>query len=422
MSADWSHDGKTLAVVRLLNGSSQLEFPPGKPLYKTPGWISSIRFSPGGDVIAFLDHPVRHDDAGSLKIVTPQGSVRSITESWASLSGIAWHPSGKEIWFTGKRDSEPRAVWAVTVFGKLRPVAQAPGTLTLRDIAADGRTLVSRESRSLEMSGRLSGDSSDRDFSWLDWSRVADVTSEGRLILFDESGEAAGSHTLVYVQNTADRSIIRLGEGVAMAFAPDGRSALLATEDRRHLRFVPVAGGPARDLPDAGLTYQWAKFFPDGERILALASEPRKGLRLYVRSLSGSAPQRLGPEMMIRNAAISPDGATVAVLSADNRLLLFPTAGGAPRTLAATEPLAPLRWSPAGDTIFVQHLRRSGELPARISSIRVSDGRLTLWREIAPVDLMGVDSVTGVIVCADGESLVYSYRRTLSELFLVDGW
>ena len=55
--ADWAPDGNNLAVVRDMGGRNRLEFPIGKPLYQTGGWIGHPRVSPKGDLIAFADHP-----------------------------------------------------------------------------------------------------------------------------------------------------------------------------------------------------------------------------------------------------------------------------------------------------------------------------------------------------------------------------
>jgi DNA-binding winged helix-turn-helix (wHTH) protein len=46
--ADWSPDGKSLAVVRDVAGKQRLEFPLGQVLYETAGWISHPRVSPDG--------------------------------------------------------------------------------------------------------------------------------------------------------------------------------------------------------------------------------------------------------------------------------------------------------------------------------------------------------------------------------------
>jgi DNA-binding winged helix-turn-helix (wHTH) protein/dipeptidyl aminopeptidase/acylaminoacyl peptidase len=422
VAAEWSRDGRALALVRASKGASQLEFPPGKVLYHTSGWLSGIRFSPAGDEIAFIEHPLRHDDSGDLKLLSLRAGVKTLSPDWVSITGAAWHPKRGEIWFSAARGGEPRSIWAATRSGKIRPVAQAPGSLTLRDIAPDGRVLVARESRRLEMAGRIGPSPAEKDFSWLDWSRVQDLSRDHHLILFDESGEAAGAHSLVYLQNTADRSIVRLGEGVAMALSPDGKFTLTASENRRHLRLTPVTGGASRELADTGLKYQWAKFFPDGRKLLVLASQPQKGLRLYVEQVDTGAVVPISPETMVRNAAISADGSRVAVLAPDNRLILYRTDNGPPEVVPSDEPLAPLRWTANGDSIYVQHLRGSGDLPARISIVRVSSGELKPWKEITPADRLGVTSVTGVAIGSDEQSYVYSFRRQSSELYVVENW
>ena len=75
--ADWSPDGNNFAIVRDLEGQNRLEFPIGKVLYKTAGWISNPRISPKGDFIAFIDHPARRDDAGSIAIVDLAGNKKN---------------------------------------------------------------------------------------------------------------------------------------------------------------------------------------------------------------------------------------------------------------------------------------------------------------------------------------------------------
>ena len=46
MLADWSPDGRDLAVVRKVGGKNRLEFPIGKVLYETAELVASVRFSP----------------------------------------------------------------------------------------------------------------------------------------------------------------------------------------------------------------------------------------------------------------------------------------------------------------------------------------------------------------------------------------
>src|SRR5262245_14444378 len=170
-SADWSSDGTRLALVRVVAGAQQLEFPEGRVLYRTSGWLSNLRVAPGDDSVAFIEHPVRHDDAGAIRIVNARGNAVTLADGWASASGLAWK-TGDEIWFTAARDNAPRSVWAVRRDGRLRTVGQAPGILTVRDIGPDGRVLLSVESRRLEMAGAIAGEARESDVSLNHWACV----------------------------------------------------------------------------------------------------------------------------------------------------------------------------------------------------------------------------------------------------------
>ena len=71
--ADWSPDGTQLAVVRDVAGRNRLEYPVGKVLYETGGWISHPRISRHGDMIAFLDHPIQGDSIAGVSVVDLTG-------------------------------------------------------------------------------------------------------------------------------------------------------------------------------------------------------------------------------------------------------------------------------------------------------------------------------------------------------------
>lgn len=419
MSADWAPDDR-LAIARAIDGVNQIEFPTGTVLHKTSGWISSVRLSPGGDRIAFLEHPVRHDNRGTVKLVDSNGIVRALSNEWANVGGIAWLPGRDEIWFTASQDGTPKSLWATTLSGKVRPVARIAGALTLRDIAPDGSALVSRDSERLEMAAVKDGETIQRDLSWLDWSRVADVSSDGRLVLFDESGVAGGPQYQVYLHRLDSESTVKLGDGLGMGLSADGKYALtLSPRDRSRFRLLPLGEGKPVELPPTGLEYQWARYFPDGQRLLALANEPGRPLRLYVQSLTGK-PFPITPPTVVRNVAISPDGSQVALLSAESRLLIYPTIeSGAGRVVPTSEPLAPLLW-PEQDWLYVQHLGAYTQIPTRISRLHLPTGRLHPWRQLEPRDVAGVNAITKVMLSADARMVIFNYRRVLSELFVAE--
>src|SRR5207244_5150812 len=134
----------------------------------------------------------------------------------------------------------PRSMWAVRRDGRLRTVGQAPGILTLRDIGPDGRVLLSVESRRLEMAGAMTGDARERDFSLTDWSRVQQLSPDGSLILFDESGEGAGWRSVAYVRKTRSGEIVRLRAGLAQGFDVTASSALVLSDDQAKLCRVHI--------------------------------------------------------------------------------------------------------------------------------------------------------------------------------------
>src|ERR1700732_590366 len=85
--ADWLPDGKGLAVVRSTRGEYSLEFPLGKTLYKTRGWISHLRVSPDGQSAAFIDHPLYGDDRGLIAVVDSRGHKEGLTPVFTSAWG-----------------------------------------------------------------------------------------------------------------------------------------------------------------------------------------------------------------------------------------------------------------------------------------------------------------------------------------------
>ncbi len=138
------------------------------PLYETTGEIGDVRFSPKGDLIAFLDHPPQGDDRGSVAVVDLNGNRKTSSGEYLNVHGLAWSPEGEEVYFTAARTGHARALYAVTISGKERLVVKTPGTLWLRDISADGRFLLELANERGLIKGLFRGDAKEHDFSWLD--------------------------------------------------------------------------------------------------------------------------------------------------------------------------------------------------------------------------------------------------------------
>jgi len=419
--ADWAPDGTRMAVVRYNIAGDVIEFPIGKVIYKSTGLISDLRVSPSSDSVAFLEHPFRGDDAGMVKWADTQGNSKTLSTYWASSAGLAWSATGKEVWFTASRAGAGRSLHAVTMDGKLRNVSKIPGTLHLHDISRTGRVLVARDNINMGMTGWQEGDAAERDLSWFDWSRAVDVTPDGRLLLFDESGEGAGPRYSTYVHRTKTGENVRIGDGLAMALSPDGRwAASLIVRDPGKLLLQPVGAGESKTILGGGVEYLWVRFFPDSTRLLVSGREPGKSPRLYVQALAGGKPEPLSADIPAESAVLSSDGESIAALHPNGKLSIYPISGGDARVLDLPEPMLPIAWTRDSQWIFAYG--KGLALPMPIFRVNVKTGHAEPWKQVAPVDREGVTMLAHVLVAQDGKSYYYSHHRNLSELFIVDGW
>ena len=427
--ADWSPDGTKFLVVRDMGGMNRLEYPIGTPLYETGGWIGHPRVSPKGDLIAFCDHPIQGDDSGSLAIVDMQGHKKVLSGEWFTIQGVAWAPSGKEIWFTASKSGTDRTLYAISLDGTQRIVARLPGALMLLDIAKDGRVLLVRATWRRELMGFSPSDNKQRELSWLDYTYAADLSSDGKTLLFDEEGgggaldysKSSGFTYAVYLRKTDGSPAVLLGEGGAVALSPDGQWAIVQTQDTpSRLRLLPTGPGQPKDLPGGNVNHVWARWFPDGKRILFSANEPGKGVRLYVYSLQTGQSQAITQEGVNGTAlVISPDSEWVAGIGPDHRGYLYPVAGGEPKVIVGLNPgEQPIVWSADGQFLYIY---QPGELPARVDRLDLHTGQRTLWKELMPTDPAGVENIGPILMTPDAKTCVFGYHRMLADLYLVEG-
>jgi Tol biopolymer transport system component len=419
--ADWSPDGNSLAVVRDVNGRNRLEFPIGKTLYETAGWISHPRVSPKGDAVAFCDHPVRGDDGGSVVVVDVSGKKSTLPGAYETVQGLAWSPGG-EVWFSAADLGANRGLYASTVSGKARLLARVTGILTLQDIARDGRVLMTHDTNRQEILSRSPGSEKERDLSWLDWSQATDLTADGKEIFFAESGEGGGPGYSVYVRKTDGSPAVRLGEGSAQALSPDGKWALAAVKPGSDPQLVlyPTGAGEPRLLSREGLRIHTADWFPDGSHLAVTANETGHGPRIFVFDIAGGKPRAMTPEgYRTLRKGVSPDGKVIVVRGPDQKVYLYPTAGGEPTAIPGTTPEdTPTGWSADGRSLYVYKRK---DLPARVELLDVATGRRQLWKELMPADSAGVTAIAPPHISPDGSFYAYSCLRTLSDLYLVEG-
>jgi eukaryotic-like serine/threonine-protein kinase len=416
--ADWAPGGSELAVVHRVGGKERLEYPIGKVLYETAGWIQHPRFARDGRRIAFIDHSFSGDD-GAIAIVDLSGRKTDLSGGWATVQGLAWSPEGGEIWFTAARVGVERELFGVTPSGKLRQIRTLRGTPALLDVQSGGIALITEDVYRGSSIAFTPAHPSGRDLGWFDWGNGRSLSVDGKWLLFDESGEGGGAAGSVYVRSTDGAPAVRLGDGLAMGLSPDA-SLALTRRDAAPARFaiVPVKAGQTRDLPPDGLgRANYGEFFPDGRRFAFEAYAPGHGARLYVQDLAGGSARAVSDEGIgPSDISISPDGAWIAAIGPDTRVWLYPPAGGAPRELASSRPGDyPSGWTADGAGLYVSRVG----FPCPVDAIDIATGTRTHIRDLSGADEAGITQLGPALVTPDARTMVITANRILSTLYKV---
>ncbi len=415
--ADWNPRDNSLAIVRADKNKVQLEFPIGKKLYETDGYVSDIRVSPEGDRVAFLDHPLSGDSRGAVAVVNLSGEVTKLTGEFNDELGLAWAPSGKEIWFTASQSGESAALYAVTLTGKQRIVLRTPIGLRLHDISKDGDVLLTSNQESTPVTGLAPGDTRERDLSWLSIVRITDLSPDGTSLIFNEAGQGSGTNYSVYLRKTDGSQAIRLGSGHGHGRSPDGKSVISITLEPPQIVLLPIGAGEAKPLERFGIEqYGYgATWLPDGKSIVFIAKEKGHALRTYVQDIAGGQPRPITPEGIIGHL-VSPDGKYLVGRSPDETKGLYSLNGSETRDIPGLEKEdRVIGWANA-ESLYVF---RDRERPLRVFKLNVSNGRKELQKEILPADLGGVLGSINMLMTPDAKSYVYAFTRRLSDLYLV---
>ncbi len=417
--AEWSPDGTELAMVRETAMGTQLEYPAGKVLYRTAGYVSEPRISPDGSRIAFLDHPSSNDNAGSVAVIDKSGQKKTLTHKYIAAEGLDWSPKGDEVWFTAAETGTRFDLRAVTLRGRERLLLSTPTSIVLRDVSKDGRVLITGEQLRMKLLFHGAADQRERELSWLDWSLLSSLSPDGKNVAFFETGEGAGAAQLSYIRQTDGAPAVLLGNGAFPILSPDGQSVVVFENDPSAVMIYPVGPGQARRVPLPRFTLSMAGLMPDGKSVWFNGNEQSHGSRYYVADLEGQNPRPVTPEG-VRNSlpGLVLNGKYLAGL-ADGKTWLFPVDGGKPQIppgIRGSEGIAGS--SLDGQSLF---LATRDEFPAKVYRLDRRTGKRDLLLEIAPADRAGTSEPDGILVAPDGKTYAYSVQQQLSELQLVEG-
>jgi len=426
--ADWSPDGSELAVIRSVEGSDRLEYPLGKVLFQPKAGegngLGFVRISPDGKRLAFLQYSSPRGIDGKVCVVDLDGKVEALSDAYINAHGLTW--KGDEVWYSASEDRPLfRSVMAVKPGVAPRIVARMPVNVTLWDVAADGRLLIAQTDDRAVMIGRLAGDAHDRDLSWLDASWVADISRDGRSVLFSETGQGVGAVPAAYLRGLDGSPAVRLGSGQPLALSPDAHFALIRNLETapgktgEFIEVMPTAAGDARRLPGEGFSYANARWLPDGQGIVMRASDQGKSMRLYRVELPDGQPQPVSPEITGR-WVLSPDGSMIAAPGPEQALRLYPVNGGTARSVPETSGKESLiGW--VEDGLLAMRFNDATAPRGDIYLIDPVTGRQRSWANILPRDGAGIMNMVSFASTANGDTCVFSWHRALSNLYIANG-
>ena len=424
-AADWTADGREFAITRWESIKTKIEFPVGQVLTETPAKVIRLRISPDRRYVAYTEHPVLGDDRGLVVVVDRRGRRVVTSQEWASLEGLAWAPSGREVYFTAAESGADSSLRSLSLDGRVRLVLSGTGRFVLHDIALDGRILLERATLRSEIVFRKESSSEDRDLSWLDFSAVVGISPSGDTVLFYESGEGGGPEYTTFLRRSDGSPPVRLGSGRALDLSPDGRYVMsVDIRSSSALDLTPTGAGEIRHIRIPGITaHEDAGFLADSTRIFVTGRDASGKRASWLTDIQGKDPRPLPlPDgRILRFNTFSKDGSRFVDSCPEGSYgsCFYDTLVGKPVPV----PGAQKSWVAIGTDARARLYFRDKAMDKPEAFLRLDPqtGKVTTLGGLVPRDRAGIFAVFEPNVAADGEAWAYTIQRRLSDLHIVSG-
>src|SRR5262245_59089655 len=420
--AEWTPDGSDLAIVRRVGGLERLEFPIGKVLYQTSGYISDIRFSPSGERIAFAHHPVYADDAGGVEVVDREGRRTILSEGWISVHGLAWTKDESELWFGATKGVavSGEGIYAVTPSGRLRDITIGPIRYKVLDIAADGRVLVGHEREERVVEALMSDSTAPADITLRSNSSSWWISNDGNIVAIADQSTASYD-TYLLRKGTAP---VHLGPGSPTGVSPDGRLVLAVPVDGHPLLLHPTGPGSSRQLPDPqSIVFKFAVWL-DNTHVIGFGQKLGEPSRGYVQDINGGPPRPFTKDGETVDAPrwwsipVSPDATRVVGVDEQGTPMIYRISDGTSEPLGNVRPQdIPVQWTPDGRGLLVAHGFGS---PWVVERLDLATGARTPAATIRAHDPAGL-RLSIFAISRDAKYYEHTYSRLLSDLYVVEG-
>lgn len=423
LSADWSPDGRELAVARRIGSKTRIEYPVGKVLFESGEHsIDWIRLSPTGDAIAFTDLT----SGFQLALLDPAGAQKSpailasFSANYRTTSRPAWTPDGREVWIDSPLPLESGTIYGFDRTAKRRTVVTLPGQVMVESISPRGRLLFTSWRHHSGASGLAPGESTERDLSWAGRPTRPLLARDGSMVIFTN---LIGSDPSVYWRRTDGTSAVRLCEGTAGAISPDNKWVQVFRSKPDANLLVPTGPGDNREVTIPGLTaITIVGWLPNDQGYVVFARQPDQSARgIFLWKASSGPPKSLSGPLSPTSPVLPFCDATAercCAYSGAGRWMIFPTNGAPPVEVPGLERQElPLNFTSNGNAMFIARAEPDGL--THIFKLSLDTGQRIPFKDVRAPN--GGRPDPWIAITPDGRSYVYFYTDSTSELFAADG-
>jgi eukaryotic-like serine/threonine-protein kinase len=414
-AADYTPDGRELAIARVVAGVTRVELPIGHVLYSSQADrdpVSSLRVSPDGNRVAFW----HGHTAMMLTVVDRAGSKRDLLTQRILGRGLAWLRDGSEVWAAVQRRSvDPARLIAVPADGggEPREVLKLPSSLRLYDISAEGDVLLTLVDSTATLHVQTAGGvASDR--SWFRSTLVNDISPDGAFLLFHDTPAWPHPQGLFH-RSVAAGSPVRIAEGQLSAQSPrlsaDGKRAVFLRDGK--VTIAPLAG-QSRELVTPSQAMDMLAW--NGSTHVVYAAQDGG---VYRQSADGTSAGTLVAKMPCTGGPVTSTDGRLACSDPGGQITVIGVDGSNKRTIKPNEnPGRLIGWTNDNRQLY-SYLE--GSNPTWIARTDLDSGRVTRFADISPADGTGASRIHPVRVTPDGRVIAYSVAREISHLYRYKG-
>jgi Tol biopolymer transport system component len=417
-SASYTEDGKEMAATRCTGGKCMLEFPLGKKLYESSGYLDCARVSPDGESVGFLEHPILGDDRGWVAEVDTAGKVKKLTGELESVEGLAWANDGKELWYAAAMTGASKTLYGVNPDGKVRTILGMPTAARLQDVGPNGRVLIAQEEGDFTISAVDATGKETPHLELYNGSVLSDISPDGKAVLFTEVGGSVGSLYRVVYRKTDGSPPLMLGPGGGPTLSPDGEMvAAVVLKSPPEVVIYPIGAGETRTIPLKNLvSSRGLEWFPDGKRLTVVGVEAGKSRRSYELDIASGELKPLGPDGF-RVSAVAHDGKRI-VGNLGGKTVIFDS---------EMQKFEPMPGIVAGDRVYRWTRDDRGLLVAMeepgmlsVDRVDVATGKRTTLKKLEDKDKAGL-LIDGILLAEDEKSYATFQVRRRDTLWMAEG-